>query len=182
VPPLRWPVRATRGVPSAPQVRADRFSLAVASQVPSGEIATAFTPPLWPVRVKWRVPSAAQIRTDPSELLVACQVPSGEIATAVTGPPEGAMPRICASGGWSGGSQDGQAVHALRPDRTAGSWLATSGTSRKRLVSRVVSADAGSIGLSRWAFPAIARRNRTAVGAQERARSASTAAGPERRS
>ena len=58
--------------------------LAVASQVPSGAIATALRRPVWPVRVARGEPSAAQIRTVPSPLAVASQVPSGAIATAST--------------------------------------------------------------------------------------------------
>jgi len=38
-----WPVRVARGVPSAAQVRTVPSTPQVASQVPSGAIATAFT-------------------------------------------------------------------------------------------------------------------------------------------
>ena len=70
-------------MPLAAQIRAVPSKLAVASQVPSGEIATACTPLGSTVRVARRVPSAAQIRTVPSRVpAVASQVPSGEIATA----------------------------------------------------------------------------------------------------
>jgi hypothetical protein len=58
----------------------------VASQLPSGEIATARTVLVWPVRVARGVPSAFQVRTVPSLLAVASQLPSGEIATAFTAP------------------------------------------------------------------------------------------------
>ena len=58
----------------------------MASQVPSGAIATAHTGPSWPVRVARGVPSAAQVRTVPSSPAVASQVPSGAIATARTRP------------------------------------------------------------------------------------------------
>ena len=69
------------------QIRTVPSSLAVASQVPSGAIATAVTRPVWPVRVArcWPV-AGSQIRTVPSPLAVASQVPSGAIATAVTAP------------------------------------------------------------------------------------------------
>ena len=73
-------------MPSAAQVRTVPSLPAVASQVPSGEIATARTAPWWPVRAARGVPSAAQVRTVPSSLAVASQVPSGEIATAFTRP------------------------------------------------------------------------------------------------
>ena len=62
-------------------------ALPLASQVPSGAIATAFTAPVWPVRTArcWPV-AESQIRTDPSSPPpLASQVPSGAIATAVTG-------------------------------------------------------------------------------------------------
>ena len=73
-------------MPSASQIRAVPSRLAVASQVPSGAIATASTASVWPVRVARGVPSAAQIRAVPSQLAVASQVPSGAIATASTEP------------------------------------------------------------------------------------------------
>src|SRR5580693_8657464 len=68
-------------LPSVFQVRMVLSLLAVASQLPSGEIATAFTKSVWPVRVARGVPSAFQVRTV-SLLAVASQLPSGEIATA----------------------------------------------------------------------------------------------------
>ena len=69
------------------QIRTVPSSLAVASQVPSGAIATARTVPVWPVRVWRSVPVAgSQIRTVPSPPAVASQVPSGAIATARTPP------------------------------------------------------------------------------------------------
>ena len=72
----RWP-----GPRSAPSRRRRRL----ASQVPSGAIATAVTAPVWPVRAArcWPV-AGSQIRTVPSPPAVASQVPSGAIATAVT--------------------------------------------------------------------------------------------------
>ena len=65
------------------QIRTVPSSPAVASQVPSGAIATALTESVWPVRVArcWPV-AGSQIRTDPSRPAVASQVPSGAIATA----------------------------------------------------------------------------------------------------
>src|SRR5580692_2202360 len=84
-------------LPSVFQVR--MVLPAVASQVPSGEIATAFTPPSWLVRVARGVPSAFQVRTVLSLLPVASQVPSGEIATACTGSVWPVRTRISASDG-----------------------------------------------------------------------------------
>ena len=67
------------------QIRTVPSSLAVASQLPSGAIATACTPPVWPVRVWRSVPvTGSQIRTVPSSPAVASQLPSGAIATAST--------------------------------------------------------------------------------------------------
>ena len=74
--------RATLLVRAVDEILGTHMPTPVASQVPSGEIATASTDPVWPVRVARRVPSAAQIRAIPSKLAVASQVPSGEIATA----------------------------------------------------------------------------------------------------
>ena len=69
------------------QIRTVPSQLAVASQVPSGAIATACTLPVWPVRVwRWVPVAGSQIRTVPSSLPVASQVPSGAIATARTLP------------------------------------------------------------------------------------------------
>ncbi len=144
-----WPVRVARGVPSAAQVRAVPSSPAVASQVPSGAIATANTEPSWPVRVARGVPSAAQVRTVPSSPAVASQVPSGAIATARTEPRWPVRTRISASEGRSGGGQDGQAVQARRPDRSAGSWRASSGIPPSLLVKVVITAAGGSAGPSR---------------------------------
>src|SRR5262249_56084934 len=80
-------VRGARGGRSGAQIRAVLSVLAVASQDPSGAIATARTRCLWPVRVARGVPSAAQIRAVLSPLAVASQDPSGAIATAVTESP-----------------------------------------------------------------------------------------------
>ena len=68
------------------QIRTDPSLPPLASQVPSGAIATAVTAPVWPVRTArcWPV-AGSQIRTDPSTPALASQVPSGAIATAVTG-------------------------------------------------------------------------------------------------
>ena len=132
-------------MPSAAQIRTVPSSPPVASQVPSGAIATAPTQPSWPVRVARGVPSAAQVRTVPSSPPVASQVPSGAIATACTGPSWPVRTRISASEGRSGGGQDGQAVQARRPDRSAGSWLASSGIPPSLLVKVVITA-AGRLG------------------------------------
>jgi hypothetical protein len=82
------PAVGTRALPvAASQIRAVRSSLAVASHLPSGAIATASTPPAWPVRTARSSPVAAsQIRAVPSRLAVASQEPSGATATAVVGP------------------------------------------------------------------------------------------------
>ena len=70
----------------ASQVRAVPSPPPVASQVPSGAIATVRTPSSWPVRVaRGRPVAASQIRAVPSSPAVTSQVPSGAIATAVTG-------------------------------------------------------------------------------------------------
>src|SRR5262249_36941306 len=57
--------------------------LAVASQGPSGEIATD-SPALFVLRSVAVLTALSQIRTAPSRPAVASQVPSGAIATAVT--------------------------------------------------------------------------------------------------
>ena len=65
-----WPVRVWRGVPvTGSQIRTVPSSLAVASQLPSGAIATAHTPPVWPVRV-WRWVPVTRI-PDPHRAVVA---------------------------------------------------------------------------------------------------------------
>ena len=136
-------------MPSAAQVRAVPSWLPVASQVPSGAIATAFTGPSWPVKTARGVPSAAQVRTVPSSPLVASQIPSAAIATADTGSRWPVRTRISASEGRSGGGQYGQAVQARRPDRSAGNWLASSGIPPSLLVKVVITAAGGSAGPSR---------------------------------
>ena len=69
------------------QIRTAPSPPALASQLPSGAIATAVTAPAWPVRAArcWPV-AGSQIRTVPSSPPLASQLPSGAIATAVTGP------------------------------------------------------------------------------------------------
>ncbi len=70
---------------TASQIRTVLSPLAVASQLPSGAIATACTQSVWPVRVcRWAPVTASQIRTVLSPLAVASQLPSGAIATART--------------------------------------------------------------------------------------------------
>ena len=77
---MGWPVAGShsRTVPS---------SLALASWRPSGENATARTPPVWPSRVAvgWPV-AGSQSRTVPSSPALASWRPSGENATPFTQP------------------------------------------------------------------------------------------------
>src|SRR5258705_1658215 len=75
---------AARPAPlAASQIRTDPSAPALASQVPSGAIATPCTEPVCPVKEARSAPVAAsQIRTEPSPPALASQVPSGAIATA----------------------------------------------------------------------------------------------------
>ena len=83
-PSTRIALTHSQPAPSAVHTRTVRSSPPLASQVPSGAIATAFTPSVWPVRVARRVPSAPHTRTLRSSPPLASQVPSGAIATPLT--------------------------------------------------------------------------------------------------